>query len=131
MKQSNLADLVNRLNVGLATRSKNVDVPFFMNIFKILFKMQQMGLIRYFRVIDGRTVRVFLKYKHDRLVVKKFQLVSKPSSRAYATLEKLVNVKTKMRNVSYYIVSTNKGLLTEYECLYYNVSGEVLMRAIY
>lgn len=130
MKQSNLADVVNRLNVGLATRSKSVEIPFYMNLFKVIYKMQHMGFIRYFRIVDGRKVRVFLKYKNDRLVVKKFKIISKPGSRVYASLNSIANVKTTSRNASYYIISTNKGLLSEFECLYYNVSGEILIKAI-
>jgi len=73
---------------------------------------------------DGKPVlQVVLKYHNAIPVIKTLKRISKPSLRKYSPSNELKAVKN---GLGAYIVSTNKGLMTDAEARSKNVGGEIL-----
>jgi ribosomal protein S8 len=90
---------------------------------KILY---QLGIIKDFEIKDDY-IMIFLKYNKGRTIFKKLKVISLPSKRVYVDLIKLAKLKDKSGG-SFYILSTGKGLRTDFECLLLKMGGEVLLK---
>ena len=125
-----LGDLVCRLNVAARAHLKTIDVLNSKQGFSVLDILYKQGLIRGF-VIKNDKIRVFLKY-YENLPVCKLVLVSKPSYRIYSSLPKLsLHYNNVTAFSGFYIISTNKGLLTSTDCLLNKaICGEVILKVI-
>jgi len=87
----------------------------------------KLGIIKGFSFINKYTIEVALKYNNSICVFKKIKLVSKPSKPVYVTLVDLERLKSKTKT-SFYIISTNKGLFFDFECIYKKLSGKVILK---
>jgi small subunit ribosomal protein S8 len=90
-------------------------------ICKLLLKY---GYIRSYEVMEGRTLRLILKYDlHGNPVIRGLKRVSRPGLRVYASKDKLPRV---MGGAGTAIVSSSQGILTDHEARKKGVGGEVL-----
>jgi small subunit ribosomal protein S8 len=122
-----LGDFVCRLNVASRGHLKSIDVPNLKIVYKILDILYKQGLIRGFAIKNDK-IRVFLKY-YENLPVCKLQLVSKPSRRIYSRLHNLSLIYNNYAFSGFYIISTNKGLLTSTDCLLNKANcGEIILK---
>jgi len=91
--------------------------------------LQEQGYIEGFEVEAdrvGRVLRVRLKYTEDRKpVIQGIQRVSAPGRRDYARVTGIPKV---MNGLGMAIVSTSKGLLTDYEAREQNIGGEIICK---
>ncbi len=119
-------DFISCLNTAKRLHLKTVKVlntKFHLNMLIIL---QKIGIIRGFTFFENK-IEVYLKYVNNRCVFLNLKLVSIPSKKAQFNLLKLSKIKEK-KNTSIYIISTNQGLKTDFECLLYKLSGEVILK---
>jgi len=77
--------------------------------------------------VNSNKIEVFLKYVNRKCVFNKIKLVSVPSKRVYVNLLKLIKLKDKS-NCSIFILSTNKGIKTDFMCNMERISGEILLK---
>ena len=122
-----LSDMICRLNIAARGHLKSIDVLSFKLGFLILDILYKQGLIRGF-AIQNKKIKVFLKY-YENLPVCKLQLISKPSQRIYSNLHQLSLTYNNFAFSGFYIISTNKGLITSTDCLLNKaICGEVLLK---
>nr|QYC61887.1 ribosomal protein S8 [Stephanopyxis turris] len=93
------------------------------NVLNILWEE---GFILGYRISKKRSgmFEIFLKYKNGNPVIKQLQGVSKPSLRVYYSAKQFWKVNS---NSGLFIVSTNKGLMTNEKCKQLNLGGEVFL----
>lgn len=85
---------------------------------KILVKN---GYIKYFKEYNNNII-IYLKYINNRTnVIKDIKQISKSGKRCYIGTKQLYRNKNK-----FYIISTNKGVLTTDQSLKYRIGGELL-----
>jgi ribosomal protein S8 len=120
-------DFLTRLNNAKRLRSKSINVANTKLNLKTLILLKRIGIIRGLYFIDNNKLEVMLKYVNNRVVFRKLELVSVPSRKVYVDLIKLKKLKDK-NNAYIFVVSTNKGLKTDFECLLNKLSGELLFR---
>ena len=93
----------------------------------IAASLKDAGYIRSFKVAKGHGMsfmRVYLKYDEKRVhCIKKISRVSKPSCSVYRSAKSLGEVRS---GFGIYILSTNKGVMTNRQAMKQNVGGEVL-----
>ena len=122
-----LGDFLARLNNAKKQHLISIYVQNTRLVKDILLVLVNLGVIRDITLIDDKYIEVFLKYYKRRCVYKSFKLVSLPSKRVYLDLIKLIKLKN-TKSGYIYILSTTKGIKTDFECIYAKISGEILFR---
>lgn len=123
-----LSDMVARiLN---AIKAKKLSVEILNSIFcqKILFCIYKLGYIRGFFVKNKKKIIIYLKYIQNKSIIRFIKRISKPGNRKFLNIKnylKFKNLKIKKLN-GFFILSTNKGILTDNEIFLKNVGGEIL-----
>jgi len=98
-----------RFNKILLKHSNNL-------VINTLSVFQELNLIKNFYFNDDNFIEIELKYVRSKSPFKKLKLVSTPGRRIYYNLIELEKKKDKM-NCSFFIVSTQYGLKTNFECM--------------
>lgn len=78
-------------------------------------------------VDDGKqgVMKILLKYTDGTPAIQGIQRVSSPGSRTYVNVTRIPKV---LNGLGMAIVSTSKGLLTDYEAREQNVGGEIICK---
>lgn len=83
------------------------------------------GFILGYTIIDslnGKLLKIFLKYKNNQPVINSIKLISKPSKRIYYSAKQIWKLDTSSKTLI--IISTNKGLKSLFECKKLKIGGE-------
>lgn len=122
-----LADFVSRMRLGSRSHYQSIKVRRNNLSFALLQLLYNNGVIRGF-FCERLTIKVFLKYYYGKPTLRKIRLITRPSSRAYWSLTRLSSSCNFHSFSGFYVISTNKGLMTSQECLLHCLSGEVLLQ---
>ncbi len=124
-----IADMLTRIRNAGMVRKASVDIPYSRLKEEIARVLKEEGFILGYEVLQEegrphRTLRVFLKYDKNRQhVIRGLQRVSKPGRRIYTRARELPRVRA---GLGIAILSTPKGVLSDYQAFLENVGGEVL-----
>lgn len=122
-----LADMLTRIRNGQNAKLFSVAVPFSKLANGVLEVLKNEGYIKDFKKDETDPVKVKLvvelKYSDGKPVIQEIKRESKPGRRHYSNISTL----SKVRNgLGIYILSTSKGVLSDYDARLKNVGGEVL-----
>jgi small subunit ribosomal protein S8 len=125
-----VSDLATIIRNGYMVGRKVVTSPVSLlreNILKIL---KAEGYISNYSMVNVDNVTskrfdIHLKYHMSKPVVSEISVVSKPGRRFYCSSEDIPSVKSGLGTT---IVSTSKGVVTDYEARELKVGGEVLLK---
>lgn len=130
MSNYSLADFVTRIHVASCKFMYTTNVDYTINNLKTLVLLNNEGIVEGFRVSQNK-ILVFLKYNilNHMMLFKKTKIVSTPGNRQFWSLIKL-NQRFSYSNFSgFYLLSTNKGLISSSDALLkYRTSGEILLK---
>lgn len=122
-----LSDMLTRLRNGQQANLYSVRAPASKLLEAVLAVLKDEGYIKdYTRetISAGRDeLNVELKYYEGEAVIKNLTRVSKPGRRVYTEINKLKPVQN---GLGIAVLSTSKGVLSDYEARRQNVGGEVL-----
>jgi small subunit ribosomal protein S8 len=127
--RSNIGKLVYSLNAGRQAHFKTIKVQCNRLIMILLEVFENIGIIRGFFVnTELNFINIYLKYnKFDMNMFLNIKQVSKSTKRVYITLMNLLKIKEK-RGACILIISTNKGILLDSDCIKHKLGGEVLIQ---
>jgi|SRR5690348_15556270 small subunit ribosomal protein S8 len=94
------------------------------NILNVLYRL---GYIRGFSIENKKCVKVFLKYIDNKPIIRNIDVISTPGRRTYTRCGDL-RLDLKKKGSGFYIISTDKGLLTDEESVIFSRGGEVLLK---
>lgn len=121
-----IADMLTRIRNGNSIYRAQVDVPYSRIKESIARKMKQEGYIKDYKVEEktpGKNIIVYLKYGPDgEKIIREIRRVSKSGQRVYT---KVPHQKV-LKGLGIAIISTSKGILTDAECRFQKVGGEIL-----
>ena len=123
-----ISDLLTRIRNGQQVRKSNVNCPSSKMKLAILKVLKEEGYIREFSEIEGikgKVIEISLKYYHGEPVIKEIIRISKPGLRIYSSVK---NMPVYKNNMGVSIVSTSKGVMTNFKAKEINIGGEVLCR---
>ncbi len=124
-----IADMLTRIRNAYAVLKDSVDIPLSNEKKEIAGAMRREGFIEDFEIIPNPpqgTIRLFFKYGPDgEKVISRIERVSKPGRRIYSSVSDMRPVKNGM---GIFIISTNKGIMSDREARSAKVGGEVLCR---
>ncbi len=130
MVTDTIADLLTRLRNGWRAKKLSVVVPYSkMNIaiLKILLKVGALENLRILKEKDKenkKLIKVFLKYDENKNpVIDNLKRVSKPGRRVYLGYRDLKPIKG---GYGFRIISTSRGVMTDYEARKRKLGGEVI-----
>ena len=123
-----IGDMITRIRNGQMRGLKHVSVPGSKLRKSILEVLQKEGFIEEFKSSKDKnfeTLEIYLKYVQGTPVIKDIERVSRPGRRIYSkssSLEKIQN------GLGISILSTSKGILTDYEAREKKLGGEVICK---
>jgi small subunit ribosomal protein S8 len=121
-----IADMLTRIrNAGLA-RHRRVDMPVSKLKTEIARLLKDNGYIHDFKVLqDGnhQTLRLYLKYFQDKMVIRELRRVSKPGLRQYVGVGEIPRVRN---GLGMAVLSTSRGVMTDAQARAAKVGGELL-----
>lgn len=123
-----LGDLVTRLNVAAKNRLVSIRVLNTSSNIDILTFFYNNGLISGFRIYQDY-IWVFLAYIKHFCAFSKLELISTPGKRRFWSLNKLQKKYSNTNFAGFFVISSNKGLITSTQALLsLHTSGEVLIK---
>jgi len=122
-----IADMLTRMRNALRNRSDSVSMPGSGLKVAVLEVLKREGYINgYETASDGpkSVIRVALKYGPDgEQIVTRLQRFSTPGCRRYRGVDELPKIRG---GLGISVVSTNQGVLSDRECRFKRLGGEVL-----
>jgi len=126
-----LGDTLTRIRNGQRSNKKIVKVYFSSLTMGMLIVLKKEGYIRYFEEKELKKgikfINVELKYFNSIPVIHKVKRISKPGRRVYSGVASL---KLVCNGLGISILSTPKGVMSDYDARRNNVGGEILCRVL-
>jgi small subunit ribosomal protein S8 len=126
-----IADMLTRIRNALLVEQKTVEMPASKPKEGIARVLLDEGFIEDYRVVgEGprKLLKVYLKYGPlGERVINELVRVSKPGRRVYQGVNELGHV---CNGLGIWVVSTNRGVLSDRECRRLKVGGEVLCSVV-
>ena len=123
-----ISDLLTRIRNGQMVRKPKIACPASKMKVAILKVLQEEGFIRGFEIIEdekGKQLEISLKYFDGKPVIKEISRVSKPGMRVYSSVKTMPSFKN---NMGIAMLSTSKGVMTNFAAQSANLGGEILCR---
>jgi small subunit ribosomal protein S8 len=122
-----LADMLTRIRNGQQARLAHITVPASKLLENVLAVLKEEGYIREYESeelgANKRQLLVHLKYHDGEPVIRQIKRISSPGSRQYYAASKLPRV---INGLGVAIVSTSKGVMSDFQARQENVGGELL-----
>jgi small subunit ribosomal protein S8 len=121
-----IADMFTVIRNSVRAKKKIVTIPasnIKKSITKLLFENGYIS--KYAFVDDGLQgeIKIILKYDGKESAIRDIQRISKPSRRVYAPVTEIPKV---LNGMGTCIVSTSRGIMTDYQCRKAGVGGELI-----
>lgn len=126
-----IADMLTRIRNAQNAKLIYVDIPFSKIKFNIIEVLLDEGYIASFEKIEKDDnnnfpfVRIKLKYTNGDAVIRNIQRISKPGRRIF---KKCNDLGFFYGGLGTYIISTSKGVLSDFNARKHKVGGEVLCK---
>jgi len=117
-----LSDMLARIRNGQHARLVTVTCPRSKLLASVLRVLKQEGYIRDFRDAES-VLEIELKYHEGEPVIKQLKRVSRSGRRMYSQIKRLPKVHN---GLGISILSTPKGVMSDFEARQANVGGEIL-----
>lgn len=121
-------DSITRIRNSSNLKMKFVKIrtsKFILNVLSILYEL---GFIAGFKIINLKETLVFLRYLHNFSVFRNLLPISKPSKFIFISKKQLNYYNFNKRNFnSFFLISTNKGILTDKQCISLGIGGKLIL----
>ena len=121
-----LSDSCNLINLNSRVKARKVIVRNSKLSVQCLKKVYELGFISGFTVVSNKKVKVYLKYRNLESSLRNINTVSVPSSKAFIKKRKIQNNLKNNAN-SFLIISTDAGIISDVECVFFSKGGEILV----
>lgn len=123
-----IADLLTRIRNGQQIKKSKIVCPFSKTKVSIVKVLKEEGFIRDYQILDGekgKNIEISLKYYYGEPVIKEIVRISKPGMRVYSSVK---NMPLYKNNMGISILSTSKGIMTNFNAKEANIGGEIICR---
>ena len=126
--QDNISDMLTRIRNANLVKHQIVQIYFTKMSFSITKILKKEGFIKDFEIFHQNGIKYLLlslKYagKSRYPIISKIERISKPGLRVYTNSKKLPRV---LNNLGIAIISTSKGVMTNFNAKALGIGGEVL-----
>lgn len=128
-----LACVTSTLRNGYKARKLEINLKTNIIMNEILSILKMQGYIRDYNFSeDKKTVCVFLKYHKEKPSITEIEMISKHNKYNVVSFKKLQfnqkSLKQQNQGLSTFILTTSKGLLTEYDCILNKIGGRIILK---
>ena len=127
MLTDHIADMFNRIRNAVQAKKRTVDIPasnLKKEITRLLFENHYISKYAYVNDTKQGVIKILLKYNEDQTnAIQGLKRVSTPGRKMYAGSQDVPKV---LNGMGMAIISTSKGVMTDYDCRKSNVGGEVV-----
>jgi small subunit ribosomal protein S8 len=126
MITDNVADMITRIRNGYKAQLATVSAPFSNLLVDICKVLEEEGFIRAHSVVaegNKKNITIELKYLEGEPAIRELKRVSKSGLRKYA---KTTNLPKHYNGLGISIVSTSKGVMSDFAARQQQVGGEIL-----
>ena len=123
-----IADLLTRIRNGQQIKKSKIACPASKTKVSILKVLKEEGFIRDYEIVETekrKNIEISLKYHYGEPVIKEITRVSKPGMRVYSSVK---NMPVYKNNMGVSILSTSKGIMTNFSAKEANIGGEIICR---
>lgn len=123
-----VSELVCLLRNGQMAKKHKVVTNFSKMKNSILEILQREGYVKAFNLVKGESfdkIEIELSYFNGQPVIKEISVISKPGQRVYSGIN---DVPVVFNGLGMVVLSTPKGILSDYDAKSANVGGELLLR---
>jgi len=124
-----IADMITRIRNAQMRTLSSVTIPNSKFRARILDVLKGEGYISDYKLLSNKknvgSLVVDLKYNNGIPVIKEIKRVSKPGRRIYARADSIPRIQN---GLGIAIVSTSKGIMSDYEAKNNNVGGEIICK---
>ena len=123
-----IADLLTRIRNGQQIKKSKIACPASKTKVSILKVLKEEGFIRDYEIVENekrKNIEISLKYHYGEPVIKEIIRVSKPGMRVYSSVK---NMPVYKNNMGVSILSTSKGIMTNFSAKEANIGGEIICR---
>lgn len=121
---STLSNFFSNLTNHSRARKTILKQRFTQPILRIIHLLVQEGYLYGYHILEDQYVLVLLKYVNQKPSITKIQQLSKPGRRVFINNQWLYKNKT----TDLYLISTNKGLMTQNKACQLNLGGELICK---
>ena len=125
--QDPISDMFIKIKNALSVKKKKVEISFSNIAFSIIKLLTKEGYLQNYIKKEYKKniykIIIDLKYYRNKPVINVLKRISKPSVRIY---KKNKNLKTTSVYLGMYIVSTSKGIMSNYQAYNMHLGGEVI-----
>jgi small subunit ribosomal protein S8 len=123
-----ISDLLTRIRNGQQVKKAKINCPASKIKVAILKVLKAEGYIRDYKLtedVKGKLLEISLKYFDGQPAIKEITRISRPGMRVYSSIKTLPSFKN---NMGVSILSTSKGVMTNFSAKDVNIGGEVLCK---
>ncbi|QJC28225.1 30S ribosomal protein S8 [Enterobacteriaceae endosymbiont of Plateumaris braccata] len=123
--QNPIADMLTRIRNGQLSKKIKIIMQYSKIKQSIANILKNEGYIKNFKVIKNNIsqLEIYLKYFRGKAVIENIKCVSRPGLRIYQRKKNLPKV---MAGLGIAIISTSKGIMTDYTARNYGIGGEII-----
>ncbi|QJC35742.1 30S ribosomal protein S8 [Enterobacteriaceae endosymbiont of Donacia sparganii] len=123
--QNPIADMLTRIRNGQLSHKNKILMQYSKLKKSIANILKNEGYIKNFNLIKEKNIllEINLKYFKGKGVIEKIYCISRPGLRIYKKKKFLPKV---MSGLGIAIISTSKGIMTDYNARYYGIGGEII-----
>jgi len=130
---STLSDLCTRIRNGQKSRKLEIFVKKTQKTINILKVLKKEGFIRGYHIND-KNILILLKYFTDKPVINIIEPILSYNKNKYTSVKNLIQLKDlKKKNnqgLGLFLLSTSKGILSDYESIKQNIGGQIILRVL-
>jgi len=130
---STLSDLCTRIRNGQKSRKLEIFVKKTQKTINILKVLKKEGFIRGYHIND-KNILILLKYFTDKPVINIIEPILSYNKNKYISVKSLIQLKElKKKNnqgLGLFLLSTSKGVLSDYESIEQNIGGQIILRVL-
>lgn len=133
MVRDQIGDSITRIRNGQQKKLMEISVLRSKFTLKVLDCLYNEGFIRgyYFNKLDNTLIQVLLKYdEYQQPIIRQIVQVSKPSRRVYVPVNALLRLYQQNSFNTFFIISTNLGVISYKKALELNVGGEIICKIL-
>lgn len=124
-----ISSFITSVKNAASVKKSSVSVPYSKVLLSISDILVAEGFVKSYAVEEVRkgisVINIQLKYVEGRHSIQDFKVVSTPGCRSYTSIAKL---RPCYDSLGFYIVSTSKGVVTDFKARELGVGGEILCK---
>jgi small subunit ribosomal protein S8 len=124
-----ISDLLTRIRNASNASLSTFIVPRTKVSISILHLLFVEGFISGYYIKNSKSIEVRIAYTYNKAIISQLKRISKPSNRVYWSVRSLKRI-MKAEPLSFYILSTNQGIVSSTFASLYNVGGEVICKIV-